>query len=205
MVVVVVPSVVSRSITFSKDTRHLGTHMAQRLTRELCVIFESCRVSSSCAGQDSVMSVSLLWVCRMVRYLTTPTSPHPSLSLSLSRGLEQPAIITMYGSEVCSTIFGKAHTQNAQESESVLRERMVLLLTTTACPCEKILLSVLLVNSLVTTTITISFQLFTITREKVRWNEFPPEEEEEEEKQIMMDTNPLPTSSWEFRKRRFGN
>ena len=58
------------------------------------------------------------------------------------------------------------------------------------------MLSVLLVNSLVTTTtttITISFQLFPITREKVRGNEFPPEEEEEkeEEKQIMLDTNAL--------------
>ena len=41
-------------------TLGIWTHRAQRLTRELCVTFESNSVSSSCAGQDSVASVSLV-------------------------------------------------------------------------------------------------------------------------------------------------
>ena len=130
---IVVPSLFRKQSRFPR-TLGIWAHKVQRLTRELCVTFESNSVSSSCEGWTVSCRSHWLRVCRMVRYITSFSL---SLSLSLSCGLRQPATITMYGSEINDSIFCKAHTQNAQERGYVLRERLLLLLTTTACPCEK--------------------------------------------------------------------
>ena len=113
----------------SRFPRTLGiwTHRVQRLIRKFWVIFESNRVPSSYAGLDSVVSVSLV----------VSLSNGTISNLLLSCALRIIQIINMYSSEINGSIFRKGHTQNAQESESVLRERMLFLLTTTACPREK--------------------------------------------------------------------
>ena len=112
----------------------------------------------------------------MVRYIAS----------SLPHTLRQPATITMYGSEINGSIFSKAYTQNAQESESVLRERMVLLLTTTVCPREK--KHALSAAGELTGNNNNNHHLASAfpynTREKVQGNDFPPEEEEEEENRL---------------------
>ena len=121
------PLVISKSITFSKDTRHLGTQGSKTYKRALCYLREQYGAFIMCrTGQ---CRVSLFTVS-----LSNGTIFNPPLSLVDS---ESPAIITMYGSEINGSIFGKGHTQNAQERGYALRERLLFLLTTTACPNEK--------------------------------------------------------------------